>query len=211
MMAARTLSSSLAQWTSGSRMSVYLPMLPAEPPDGDKRTPPRAGDATVYTTRGRDCLQRLERSRRSPAPQGRRRPPARIVARCELGAVSNGPGGCATCTEGCPAPFLDIYAAMGLVPGEKSGRVLSTEEDPANACYSFHGHLRNGRCTAPDHGPIVVVLLQQIYRLALAPTGACSTYCCLTMSTDISTAGVVPLFSSQCSVLLSSGQPTPGP
>lgn len=33
----------------------------------------------------------------------------------------------------------------------------------------------------------------------------------LTMSTDISTAGVVPLFSSQCVVFLSSGQPTPGP
>jgi hypothetical protein len=38
-----------------------------------------------------------------------------------------------------------------------------------------------------------------------------ATYCCLTMSTEISTAGVVPLFSSQCMVLLSSGQPSPGP
>lgn len=33
----------------------------------------------------------------------------------------------------------------------------------------------------------------------------------LTMSTEISTAGVDPLFSSQCVVFLSSGQPTPGP
>jgi hypothetical protein len=33
----------------------------------------------------------------------------------------------------------------------------------------------------------------------------------LTMSTEISTAGTVPLFSSQCVVLLSSGQPRPGP
>ena len=33
----------------------------------------------------------------------------------------------------------------------------------------------------------------------------------LTMSTEISTAGVVPLFSSQCVVFRSSGQPTPGP
>ena len=33
----------------------------------------------------------------------------------------------------------------------------------------------------------------------------------LTKSTEISTAGVVPLFSSQCVVFLSSGQPTPGP
>jgi hypothetical protein len=33
----------------------------------------------------------------------------------------------------------------------------------------------------------------------------------LTISTEISTAGVVPLFSSQCVVSLSSGQPTPGP
>jgi hypothetical protein len=34
---------------------------------------------------------------------------------------------------------------------------------------------------------------------------------CLTISTEISTAGIVPLFSSQCVVFLSSGQPTPGP
>ena len=38
--------------------------------------------------------------------------------------------------------------------------------------------------------------------------GACY---CLTISTEISTAGIVPLFSSQCVVFLSSGQPTPGP
>jgi len=31
------------------------------------------------------------------------------------------------------------------------------------------------------------------------------------MSTEISTAGVVLLFSSQCVVFLFSGQPTPGP
>jgi hypothetical protein len=36
-------------------------------------------------------------------------------------------------------------------------------------------------------------------------------YSRLTMSTEISTAGIVPLFSSQCRVFLSSGQPTPGP
>ena len=34
-------------------------------------------------------------------------------------------------------------------------------------------------------------------------------YSCLIMSTEISTAGIVPLFSSQCVVFLSSGQPTP--
>jgi hypothetical protein len=34
---------------------------------------------------------------------------------------------------------------------------------------------------------------------------------CVTMSTEISTAGLVPLFSSQCVVFRSSGQPTPGP
>ena len=36
-------------------------------------------------------------------------------------------------------------------------------------------------------------------------------YSCLTISTEISTAGIVPLFSSQWVVFLSSGQPTPGP
>jgi hypothetical protein len=34
---------------------------------------------------------------------------------------------------------------------------------------------------------------------------------CLTISTEISTAGIVPLFSSQWVVFRSSGQPTPGP
>jgi hypothetical protein len=38
-----------------------------------------------------------------------------------------------------------------------------------------------------------------------------TAYSCLTISTEISTAGIVPLFSSQCVVFLSSGQPTPGP
>ena len=37
------------------------------------------------------------------------------------------------------------------------------------------------------------------------------TYSCLTISTEISTAGTVPLFSSQWMVFRSSGQPTPGP
>jgi hypothetical protein len=36
-------------------------------------------------------------------------------------------------------------------------------------------------------------------------------YACRTMSTEISTAGTAPRFSSQCVVFLSSGQPTPGP
>lgn len=36
-------------------------------------------------------------------------------------------------------------------------------------------------------------------------------YSCVTMSTETSTAGIVPRFSSQCRVFLSSGQPTPGP
>src|SRR5919107_1902726 len=36
-------------------------------------------------------------------------------------------------------------------------------------------------------------------------------YSCPTISTETSTAGIVPLFSSQCVVSLSSGQPTPGP
>ena len=47
----------------------------------------------------------------------------------------------------------------------------------------------------------------------LIPTGRCRVwaYFCLTTSTEISTAGIVPLFSSQCVVFLSSGQPTPGP
>ena len=48
-------------------------------------------------------------------------------------------------------------------------------------------------------------------RRRFAPGEIRATYGCRTMSTEISTAGVVPLFSSQCLVLLSSGQPTPGP
>ena len=38
-----------------------------------------------------------------------------------------------------------------------------------------------------------------------------SIHSCLTISTEISTAGTVPLFSSQWVVFRSSGQPTPGP
>ena len=38
-----------------------------------------------------------------------------------------------------------------------------------------------------------------------------TTHSWLTMSTEISTAGIVPLFSSQWVVFRSSGQPTPGP
>ena len=38
-----------------------------------------------------------------------------------------------------------------------------------------------------------------------------SIHSCLTISTEISTAGIVPLFSSQWVVFRSSGQPTPGP
>jgi hypothetical protein len=41
--------------------------------------------------------------------------------------------------------------------------------------------------------------------------GAAPGYSDLTMSTEISTAGAVPRFSSQCTVCRSSGQPTPGP
>ena len=43
------------------------------------------------------------------------------------------------------------------------------------------------------------------------PNGLRPCYVCLTISTEISMAGVVPLFSSQCKVCLSSGQPSPGP
>ena len=38
-----------------------------------------------------------------------------------------------------------------------------------------------------------------------------SIHSCLTISTEISTAGIVPLFSSQWVVFRSSGQPIPGP
>ncbi len=41
--------------------------------------------------------------------------------------------------------------------------------------------------------------------------GRACIYACLTISTEISTAGVAPLFSSQWVVFLSSGHPTPGP
>ena len=44
-----------------------------------------------------------------------------------------------------------------------------------------------------------------------APLSSGGPDSCLTISTEISTAGTVPLFSSQCVVFLSSGQPTPGP
>ena len=50
-------------------------------------------------------------------------------------------------------------------------------------------------------------------REAILVTGgsAAAAYSCLTTSTEISTAGTVPRFSSQWTVFRSSGQPTPGP
>ena len=41
--------------------------------------------------------------------------------------------------------------------------------------------------------------------------GSASIHSCPTISTEISTAGIVSLFSSQWIVFRSSGQPTPGP
>ncbi len=41
--------------------------------------------------------------------------------------------------------------------------------------------------------------------------GIVGEYCCLTISTEISTAEIVPLFSSRCTVVLSSGRLTRGP
>lgn len=49
--------------------------------------------------------------------------------------------------------------------------------------------------------------LARLDRLGV-PAGA---HACLTISTEISTAAIAPLFSSQWVVFLSSGQPTPGP
>ena len=48
-------------------------------------------------------------------------------------------------------------------------------------------------------------------RLTTSPPGQKSYWANRMISTEISTAGTVPLFSSQWVVFLSSGQPTPGP
>ena len=59
---------------------------------------------------------------------------------------------------------------------------------------------------------LVAAAVRIIRGFGPAPTGCrAGAYSCPTMSTEISTAGMVPLFSSQCVVFLSSGQPTPGP
>jgi D-alanyl-D-alanine carboxypeptidase len=57
------------------------------------------------------------------------------------------------------------------------------------------------------------ITLYQLLPVALMrdPNPGHEGQACLTMSTEISTAGIVPLFSSQCVVFRSSGQPTPGP
>ncbi len=75
------------------------------------------------------------------------------------------------------------------------------------------------RTSAPTSAPVAIArsASRTSESWALSVTaGVCQPwqpwgYSCLTMSTEISTAGTAPLFSSQWVVFLSSGQPTPGP
>ena len=76
------------------------------------------------------------------------------------------------------------------------------EMDQIAACLAEAG-LPDGFASAAAE------LYRRPFRRVRAGSGL--SYACPTMSTEISTAGVGPLFSSQCVVFLSSGQPTPGP
>ena len=65
--------------------------------------------------------------------------------------------------------------------------------------------------SAPIFPPVSSILLFEPPEPSRSWAILDSSYSCLTISTEISTAGTVPLFSSQCVVFLSSGQPSPGP
>ena len=73
--------------------------------------------------------------------------------------------------------------------------VLGHPTQAVSACF-----VKSESMTAPDAGSRVTVY-----------EGALTYWANGMISTEISTAGTVPLFSSQCVVFLSSAQPTPGP
>jgi hypothetical protein len=70
---------------------------------------------------------------------------------------------------------------------------------------------RFGQFHRVSHGQLDVLARHVEPRVARDRCQRAKPHGCLTISTEISIAGIVPLFSSQCVVFLSSGQPTPGP
>jgi hypothetical protein len=102
--------------------------------------------------------------------------------------------------QGCVAPRVEAFQG-----GHRILRVFRFDGDPFGRAAARK--LSSAAIARPGHRG------RRVRRSGPAAAGEMpgSTYCCLTMSTEISTAGIVPLFSSQCVVFLSSGQPTPGP
>jgi len=94
-------------------------------------------------------------------------------------------------------PVFEHMSAEVAEAGFDRGRASLTRRRPA---------LRDQRAARL---PALVVIIRG------GPVGAgrwwAIIHSCLTMSTEISTAGIVPLFSSQWVVFRSSGQPAPGP
>ena len=92
------------------------------------------------------------------------------------------------------------------------GTLLRAGFSPRIAANAGAEHRR--RCSAGI--PVTQIRADRGLRSLLGPRCLrgerhASAYSCLMMSTEISTAGIAPRFSSQCVVFLSSGQPTPGP
>ncbi len=131
-------------------------------------------------------------------------------------------------TDGC-LRFLGVASGPA---DDRDGRAAATrprrgvvDDEPAHRGAPRLVRVRGGvRRHRPQPGPLGAPFVGDAGQAAgpvgwaragvVMPQPVVGTPTCYsdrTMSTEISTAGTVPLFSSQCVVFRSSGQPTPGP
>jgi hypothetical protein len=97
-----------------------------------------------------------------------------------------------------------IWRLLAEVLGQRSQVSEFAEQRRTSPNDSVRAMDARGRwCQVESQEPTRAVLARSMSAATDQP--------CVKRSTEISTAVIVPLFSSQCLVFLSSGQPTPGP
>jgi hypothetical protein len=89
----------------------------------------------------------------------------------------------------------EAYWRILAAPGSRVERI----GDIVRQSPAFHGHVRT------------LLGVDTPKRSSRLRAQGRQGFSCLTISTEISTAGIAPLFSSQWIVFRSSGQPRPGP
>ncbi len=100
-----------------------------------------------------------------------------------------------------PPGLQSVLRMINLSPAGGVLLVLKAVGLPLFGVYCFAWAANRRRWSTPDG---------RMWR-DLSASARVGTHSDRTMSTEISTAATVPRFSSQCVVVLSSGQPTPGP